>query len=102
MRKLLVLLWIWGCLCGCEKGRTNVEETGKFPAIFPDYQFVTIPVNIAPLNFRVPGAERLEVEFSKGNAPLLVCRGKNGIEIPLKKWRKMLAKVGNGDRKSVV
>lgn len=96
MRNLLVLFIIWGCLCGCEKGRTDVEETGTFPDIFPDYQFVTIPVNIAPLNFRVPGAEQVEVEFSKGNASLLVCRGKEGIEIPLKKWREMVGKIRNG------
>lgn len=96
MRKLLVLFIVWGCLCGCEKGRTNVEETGSLPGIFPDYQFVTVPVNIAPLNFKVPGAERVEVEFSKGNASLLVCRGKDGIQIPLKKWRNMLREVQNG------
>lgn len=96
MRKVFVLFFIWGCLCSCGKERTNVEEVGKFPDIFPDYQFVTIPVNIAPLNFKVPGADRVEVEFSKGNAPLLVCRGKDGIQIPLKKWRSMLGKIGNG------
>ena len=96
MRKILVLFFIWGCLYGCGKARSNVEETQEYPDIFPDYQFVTIPVNIAPLNFRVPGAERVEVEFSKGNAPLLVCRGKEGIQIPLKKWHKILGEIQNG------
>lgn len=96
MERVFVLFFVWVCLCGCVKGRFDVTETGQYPDIFPDYQFVTVPVNIAPLNFEVKEAERIEVEFSRGDELLLSCRGKQGIEIPLKKWHTLLEKAGNG------
>lgn len=99
MKKFFILFLLWCfvcCVCACGGGRWDVKETGVYPDVYPDYRFVTIPLNIAPLNFRIPGADRIEVEFSGQNTPLLVCRGDDGIDIPLKKWRKMLGDTKNG------
>ena len=39
-------------LCvGCGEQPSGYEEVGELPAISPNYTGVTIPVNIAPLNF---------------------------------------------------
>lgn len=91
MRKYLCLLSLLVCLCACREERREVKEVAGFPEIFPDYNAVTIPVNIAPLNFMVQGADKVEVEFFNKGSLLLTCRGEKGIDIPLKKWRRLLA-----------
>lgn len=61
------------------------------PTIFPDYRDVTIPCNIAPMNFMVEGADRIQAVISvDGHEPLKVS-GKDGIiRIPLKKWSALI------------
>lgn len=90
MRKIIVSLSLLWCVYGCWRGRQGVEELDRFPEIYPDYQEVVIPVNIAPLNFGVAGAEKIEVEFQKGEKTVLKCCGKGKIDIPLKKWHVLL------------
>ena len=55
IRSLLALLI--GCLSvglvACSETPTNAQARAEYPAIFPDYVGVTIPYNIAPLNFRL-------------------------------------------------
>ena len=62
--------------------------------IFPDYKGVTIPCNIAPLNFMAEDAERVQVVFMSGDEELLRIKGKEGIvRIPLRKWQEVLGKM---------
>jgi hypothetical protein len=66
------------------------EEKNSLPPIFPDYIGVTVPVNIAPLNFRLTGkTEKLRADFSSGNNRVRI-NGKGKVEIPSKKWHKLL------------
>ena len=90
MRKLYFLLSLLWCVCGCVGKRAQVNEVEDYPRIFPDYREVTIPVNIAPLNFKMEGADQIEVEFRKGEDLLYTCKGREKIDIPLKKWKHML------------
>lgn len=87
-------------ISGCSDGKRDVKEVPVYPELFPDYQFVTIPVNIAPLNFEIKGADRMEVEFRKKEELLLLCKGDGSINIPVKKWHRMLEQV-KGDSLSV-
>ena len=59
------------------------------PPIYPDYSGVTIPVNIAPLNFMVSGASRLRVNLSIDELSIDL-KGTGRIRIPLRKWRTLL------------
>ena len=59
------------------------------PPIYPDYSGVTIPVNIAPLNFMVSGASRLRVNLSIDELSIDL-KGPGRIRIPLRKWRTLL------------
>ncbi len=65
---------------------------GGAPRLFPDYIGVTIPPNIAPLNFRIeePG-ERYQVELH-GNAgqPISIAQRSPDFRLPLKPWRALL------------
>ncbi len=73
----------------------GVTENSEFPPIYPDYTEVTIPVNIAPLNFMVRQAERLHVVISSGDNTIKL-KGRNRIRIPMGKWRKILAQASTG------
>ena len=60
----LVLLVV---LVACSK-REAKEKVDAMPEIYPDYIGVTVPANICPMNFSVPGAEyiRAVVENDRG------------------------------------
>ena len=74
--------------CGAPEGRYVTDDA--VPGITPDYTDITIPVNIAPLNFELEGASELVVEVSGSED--WVFRSKGGqMCFPLKKWKKMLS-----------
>jgi hypothetical protein len=52
-----MLTWV-----ACTPTPENVQQANDLPPIYPDYTEVTIPINIAPLNFLVRGAEAVNVE----------------------------------------
>ncbi|MGN0281100.1 MAG: hypothetical protein ACI4B3_02230 [Prevotella sp.] len=74
-------------LVACDN-RTEVA-TGKDAPIYPDYANVTIPVNIAPLNFLVRDslAEGVKVY---ANGELLAKSDNDGITIDEDDWHKLL------------
>ena len=87
-------------LSGCSSWKTPESSIDSRPVIFPDYAEVTIPYNIAPLNFMVEGADRIQASFSHEGAELIRVKGKDGIiQIPVKEWHGLLdlAKEGNID-----
>lgn len=74
----------------CNERPTAATPTNELPTIFPDYTEVTIPYNIAPLNFRpTEGAERCFAEFS-GNGVTISATGKDDVRIDEKEWRTLL------------
>lgn len=79
-------------LAGCSPGPRNQVPAGVWPEIYPDYTGVEIPVNIAPLNFRMKEpSSGVVVTFSSGGEKLVV-KGKERIDIPLKRWHRLVAK----------
>ena len=56
MRKVLLigLIGLLG-LVGCRQEPTDAVLVKQQPVIYPDYIGVTVPVDIAPLNFNVIG-----------------------------------------------
>ena len=83
-RTIILLAFTAFVLIGCNK----VTYTGS--GMFPDYSDVTIPCNIAPLNFRVGSADGVRVTV-KGKDTEYVFKGHKGlVKFPLKKWHRML------------
>lgn len=71
---------------------SSSKETQSLPAIYPDYCNVTVPCNIAPLNFMLPAEE-----YSKCVARLSTPDGEQQtygkgvkVQIPLKEWHSIL------------
>lgn len=73
----------------------DIQITGSIneePNIFPDYKDVTIPVNIAPLNFILQDAKGIPTRLViEGQQQKITVKGDDGyFEIPQKAWKKLL------------
>jgi hypothetical protein len=93
--KFLNLIILLLLLSGCNNkpsGNTLVSELA--PLIEPDYSDITIPPNIAPLNFIVKEkGTAYSVKFSTETGPEFEIASGNGeIIIPSGKWKKLLQK----------
>lgn len=80
-------------LAGCTSHPSLPEaytQTDSLPKIFPDYTHVTIPCNIAPLNFMVEDAEEC-IALIKWENESATYGKKNKVQIPTDEWAEMLA-----------
>lgn len=68
------------------------ETTNEYPNIFPDYVGVTVPVNIAPLNFDIKGAEHVEAVVELDGKQVMEVVGEKAVEFPEKEWKSLLGK----------
>ena len=77
-------------LCSCGGWREAGNKSGEVPPIFPDYVGVTVPANIAPLNFEIADASRLQAVLSAGNEEVRVT-GSRYVDIDPDDWRTLIA-----------
>lgn len=67
------------------------ENSGEDLAIFPDYKDVTVPYNIAPLNFMTEEVRKGKVMIATENGDCLVRPLKDGkVSFPVRKWHSVL------------
>ncbi len=71
---------------------SSSKDTGRLPAIFPDYRNVTVPCNIAPLNFMLPTDEYEEgvARFTMPNGQQQTYGSGVKVLIPEDEWHAML------------
>jgi Tol biopolymer transport system component len=89
----LTLLILAATLSSCTgKPGSNITEIDRIASIDPDYTGITIPFNIAPINFKITeDGSRFFVRFSDSKGEKIEISSKNGvIIIPEGKWKKML------------
>lgn len=77
-------------LASCSGVPGEFTEKNASPPLFPDVTNVTIPVNIAALNFKITEPSKKLVVIFESEKGRLKVHGKNKIEIPLSKWHKLL------------
>jgi len=70
----------------------SIDTLPQQPEIFPDYTEITIPPNIAPLNFMVKeDGENFIAVFEGNKGKIIQLHSKDKIfQIPQKKWKKLL------------
>ena len=93
VKNLIYLVIILLILYGCGSNPSgDVAISDILPIIEPDYSGITIPPNIAPLNFIIKEeGEAFFVRFSSDSGEEIELSSKTGeILIPGKKWLKML------------
>ena len=91
--RLFVLAFLAFAMLSCDSFPEGVgRQSQEKPTIFPDYEGVTVPSNIAPMNFSVMGADCVKAAFSIDGALKLEVKGRRGlVDIPLKEWRELLS-----------
>lgn len=89
------LLCAW-MLAACSPKPENVVHTDALPPMSPDYTDVTIPYNIAPLNFLLRNdADAMEVKV-KGQTDSLVAHGDKEICFSASAWKQLLNNAAGG------
>lgn len=78
MRKLIVIVAFLLVLCGCSSKIDITGHANREPVIFPDYKNVTVPCNIAPLDFEVTGDEKWALKIEAGDRTHYV-HAENGL-----------------------
>ena len=79
-------------LFSCGRPGSDVIERDHLPGIFPDYCGVTVPVNIAPLNFMLSDKTERSYIILEGKNGKIELSGKGKTNIPLRKWQNLLKK----------
>ncbi len=87
MRNLLYCLCLMAALISCNDNRPVAAADGP-PPIYPDYNEVTIPVNVAPLNFLVRGDVKGVWVLVDGQT--LSKRSDNKAIFDQKQWHRLL------------
>ena len=87
---LLILLTL---LEACVPAPEDVSETDAFPDIYPDYIGVTVPCNIAPLNFLLrDSCEAVYVTAATDGFEIKSHKKGNEAIFDLKEWKNLLDK----------
>lgn len=78
---------------GCTPTPDNVQKAGSKPEIFPDYAEVTIPADIAPLNFNVlgDGVEAVYVTVKGEGGSEIIASGRDNLaDFDIDEWHSLL------------
>jgi hypothetical protein len=97
--RLISILLIIGGFTGCKPHNyDNIPSSGREPVIEPDYSGVTIPKNIAPMNFKIlEGGKSYFITVKSPAGTLLKLESHDGIvRFPVKSWKKLLAESAGG------
>lgn len=95
---LLLPFLLWNCH---PKQPPRVTAfTDSIPAIYPDYVSVTVPAQIAPLNFSLCSYREGYVTFSCGKDSFSVSTTSGFFDLPATEWKKLLASAA-GNRVTV-
>jgi len=86
MKRILTYTLAFFFAFSCSVPEGKFVATG--PDIYPDYRDVTVPENIAPLNFSVIGADRVSFVASNGSESVSG-RGKYA-KFPISKWHSLV------------
>lgn len=93
-RKLVFpLLALCCCAAPIQSAPKAFRSLDRAPVIYPDYSGITLPPNIAPLNFIIQESGRkfaVEITAERGRSIRINSRSPK-IHIPIRAWKKLLA-----------
>lgn len=93
-----IFAWISAALFMASCSGFDIKEnSGEDISIFPDYKGVTVPYNIAPLNFMTDDVRKGKVMVANENGDYLVSPLKDGkVSFPVRKWHSILESTKGG------
>lgn len=92
IKNVYIFIFLFLLFGSCQKKIESFQQIDRLPSIFPDYSGITVPPNIAPLNFKInePGDDFEVRLFVKSDNPIII-RSKNPIvQININKWHELL------------
>ena len=96
-KKIGFILLMILALCACSSHPENVNKVDALPEIYPDYMGVTIPTELAPLNFCMEDEEfstiDVEVKGSKGGS---IHANGSYAEFDIDEWHQLVEKNKGG------
>ncbi len=92
MSKLFSLIFFCGLFfCSCQTPLPEAQPTKDGLDIFPDYKEVTIPHNMAPLNFKLQTSNPAILVLSCEKEQIRIDNEQGIFQIPEKKWKILMA-----------
>ena len=93
---IIVLIGVW-ILAACSSKPENVSKQDVLPQIYPDYIDVTIPTDIAPLNFSMAddAFETIDVEVKGSKGGSIHANGEDA-DFDMDEWHQLLAQNKGG------
>lgn len=88
MKSVLLLFVV--LIAGCDRTLKPEGEMGRQPLIYPDYIGVTIPCNIAPMNFSVIEEGEFALIIKGKDEEIHLLARHMDFNIPPKRWREIL------------
>ena len=90
---LLGLMGLMGMMSCTSETVSNARKETVSPHIYPDYLGVTIPVNIAPLNFCLAdeAAQLIDAVITDNHGNNLHSQGEESVDFDLADWRELLS-----------
>ena len=86
-----ILVWMIAIFAACTPQPKDVNKVSALPPMYPDYPDITIPYNIAPLNFLLRNdADAIEVVAQCGESVLQVNKRGHEICFPIAAWKKFM------------
>ena len=102
MKNIIYILLSLVLFSACKETVSNARQETNLPLIYPDYIGVTIPVNIAPLNFNMTDEKALCIDavITDKHGNNLHSQGEESVDFDLDDWRTLLSQ-NAGDSLSV-
>lgn len=97
MKRIIYLIVFFLVLVSCQHTVKDAVVVKDYPKIYPDYIGVTIPVNIAPLNFNYVGGDlaRMDVVIKGSKDGELHVQGKEA-SFDVEEWHELVAQNKGG------
>jgi len=88
-----VLAWLAVSGCSTLEEIKSPGSAGRPPVLSPDFSGITVPPNIAPLNFLIQEkGDRYAVEIRSSRGETIRVQGRSAaVRIPIKPWKRLLA-----------
>ena len=88
--KHIIITAVAMLMAACGNTPTNETTVAKAPKIYPDYNGVTIPVGIAPMNFDIiGGADRIDLTITGTKGGTLHTNADN-VDIDIDEWHQLV------------
>ena len=90
MRKMMAIGAFLLLLCSCSSEIDITGQANREPVIFPDYKGVTVPCNVAPMDFEVSSNEEWALKIEAGDKVHFLSADNGLFTFGRRFWKRLL------------